>query len=126
MAWTEEYIAPSRWKQFLFFDTAAGAVASYLSATLNLSIPWKLTEIRIHFSVAMGSVKYLNIRLSSVKGSAYNTVLLSASLSGLLDYTVYYSEPLAFLSNDNIEIYTSVLSVANVYGIEVIGWSITG
>jgi hypothetical protein len=74
----------------------------------------------------MGSVKYYTLKISATVStlSAYNTLLLSTSLNGLQDYNVYYSAPLFFASDQTLVIGTSVLSVANQYGLQVIGWAV--
>jgi len=125
MAFTEEYSGPHRWRHFDFFATGS-AITSFINETVSIGQKWYLQEIRLHFSTAMGSVKYYTLKISATVStlSAYNTLLLSTSLNGLQDYNVYYSAPLFFASDQTLVIGTSVLSVANQYGLQVIGWAV--
>jgi len=124
MAFTESFFGPHNWQHFNFYKTAPGSVLSFITESINISAPWKLQELRLHFSTAMGSVKYLNIRVSSVGGSALNTILLSQDLNGVQDLYLHYSDPMLFFSDDQLVITTSVISVANWYGLQVIGWAV--
>jgi hypothetical protein len=72
----------------------------------------------------MGSAKYLQVILSAAEGSAYNIILYSLNYNGSTDIFLHYSDPLMFVSDDSLKIVTSVLSVANYHGLEVIGWAI--
>jgi hypothetical protein len=125
MAFTEEFFGPHRWQQFMFFAQGS-AVTSFINETVSIGRKWMLQEVRLHFSTAMGSVKYYTVQISATAAalSAYNTLLLSTSLNGVQDYNLYYSTPMVFASNQDLVIATSVLSVANQYGLQVIGWAV--
>lgn len=126
MTWAaEEYYGPHRWQQFVFFAEGS-AITSFINETVSIGRKWMLQEVRLHFSTAMGSVKYYTVRISATDAtlSAYNTLLLSASLNGLLDYNLYYSNPMLFASDQALVIATSVISVANHYGLQVTGWAV--
>lgn len=129
MTWDKENIEPQRWTQFLFFSSggADGFVnESIIPGTDFGSIPWKLGEVRLHFSVAFASVEDFVIRISSIKGSAYNTLLISQALNGITDMTIHYSDPLLFLSDDQLVITGAMVSATNIYGMEFIGWAAMG
>jgi len=130
MAFAQVYTMPQRWKHFDFYDSFANvavSTASGLSVTLNHSVQWKLAEIRMHCSVAIASIADLIIWVSSAKGSAYNTKLVSQALLGVQDMFVHYSEPLIFESGDHLRFAGNAsASTSNVIGIQCIGWAVTG
>jgi hypothetical protein len=119
---SEEEILPQQWVDFAFFSSkAAGA--------LNLSIypgkKWRLKEVRIHNSVAFGSVRDFILAISSVKGSAHNNLLLSQAMNTVQDLIVYYSTPLNFLSGDHLNL-SMYASIATVRGVSVHGqWAVS-
>ena len=125
MAFTKYEFGPHRWQHFNYFATGS-AVGSYVSEAVAVTNggPWKLAEIRLHYSTAVGSVKYINIQVSSILGSAYNALLLSQDLNGVQDIFIQYFEPLLMMSGDTLNIYTSQISVANQYGLQAIGWAV--
>ena len=122
---TKEYTLPQRWKLFQFFGFG-GAVTSFVSHAVAMSTLWKLEEVRLNFSAAIGSDKYFQMYLSSGKGSYYDIMLHSANVNGSTEILLRYSNPLIFLSDDTLEIQTSVISVATTYGLQAIGWAVTG
>lgn len=122
MAFTEEFFGPHRWKEFTF-SAKGSAIASFINETVAMDRKWKLAEVRLHFSTAMGSVKYMTMQISGSDAS-YNTKLYSESLNGVQDLIIHYSAPLTFNSDQQLVIGTSVLSVANQYGLQVIGWAV--
>jgi len=127
MAFSGDYIQYQRWDQFHFFD-ASVAVDSVgpINGSLVFSVLWKLEEMRFHFSTAVISAVYLKLKISSVKDSSINTILLSQTLNGVQDLTVQYSNPLLFFSNDTLMITASTISTGNLLGMEVIGWAVRG
>lgn len=122
MAFTEYFHGPHRWNHFNF-KASGSAVLSFINETVSIGKKWQLHEVRLHFSTAMGSVKYMTMQISG-SDSSYNTKLYSESLNGIQDLHIIYSSPLIFMSDQTLIIATSVLSVANQYGLEVIGWSV--
>ena len=130
MSFTQVYTMPQRWKNFDFYDSFANvavSTASGLSVTLNHSVQWKLAEIRMHCSVAIASAADLIIWVSSAKGSAYNTKLVSQALLGVQDMFIHYSEPLVFESGDHLRFAGNAsASTSNVIGLQCIGWAVTG
>lgn len=124
MSFTKAYIMPQRWKQFDFYTTDASL--GNISESVQQSTTWMLGEIRMHMSIANISANDLVVRLSSVKGSAYNIKLLSDPILNSEDVFKHYSNPLLFGSDDQLVITTSTASSANVYGLQVIGWAVTG
>jgi len=127
MAFDGDYIQYQRWDQFHFYDTFSIALP-FVGETKSLAPAdlWKLEEIRLHFSTAFASAEYLKIRISSIKGSAFNIVILSQSLNGVEDLRVHFSQPLLLFSDDQLIFYISNVSHANVGGLEVIGWAVRG
>lgn len=122
---TKEYTLPQRWKLFQFFGFG-GAVTSYVSHAITMSNLWRLAEVRVCFSAACGSNKYFQMYLSSGKGSYYDIMLYSLNINNSTEIFLHYSDPLVFLSDDTLEIQTSVISVAFTYGVQAIGWAVTG
>lgn len=121
----KEYTLPQRWKLFQFYGSG-GAVTSYVSHQIAMSTMWKLEEVRLCCSAACGSNKYFQMYLSSGKGSYYDIMLYSLNINNSTEVLIRYSNPLIFLSDDTLEIYTSVISVAFTYGLTAIGWAVTG
>lgn len=124
MAFTEEYIAPQLWYDFLFFAT--GGADGDITESIAPGKKFKLTELHIHCSVAFASVQDLTLRLSSIKGSAYNTIFLSAVFNGVIDYFWQPSIPIPFLSDDQVVINLPMVSGTNIIGIKAVGWSVGG
>lgn len=130
MAWSaSEYFGPYLWQHFSFFKTYDNTAVLSESIYPSNGRPFKITEIRLHLSVAMGSDKYFQVILSSVKGSAYNVTLISLNYKTSTDHIWYFSDisaPLVFLSGDTVNVLTSQLSTANVHGLQVNGWAVMG
>lgn len=123
-----DYIQYKRWDEFHFYEASVALNSvSGINTGINISVLWKLTELRLHFSTAVISDLTLVARLSSVKDSSLNARLLSQQLSGAQDYILQYDEnPLLFFSGDQLVITTSTLSVANIVGLEAVGWAVRG
>ncbi len=118
----EEEILSRQWVDFAFFSQAT-------NGALNLSISpgkvWKLREVRIHISVAFASVQDFTLKVSAVKGSAYNTTLISQAMNTVQDLFILYSTPIVFLSNDclNVSMFASMTAVR---GFTVLGqWAVS-
>lgn len=124
MAFTEEFILPSRWTQFSFF-AEAGADGT-VSESLAPGKPFRLDEIRLHFSATFSLVEDFVIRISSAKGSAYNNILFSQALSDLTDIVWQLSNPFTLLSDDQLVFTWSVSSNLNNGGLNVQGWAVYG
>ena len=119
---SEEEILNREWVDFAFFATK-GIGAMNLS--INPGKVWKLKEVRMHLSVAFGSVQNFIIKLSAVKGSAYNTTLISQAMNTIQDLFILYSTPIVFLSNDclNVSMFASMTAVR---GFTVLGqWAVS-
>lgn len=124
MAFTEYRFGPHRWEHFSFF-AAGSAVNSYIAETVDLGgKPWRLAELRINFSTAFGSVNYLRALISAALGSSYDATLLSQDLNGVKTLLLQYSDPILMMSGDKLYIISSQISVANEYGVQVIGWAV--
>jgi len=128
MAFTEVYVQPQRWDEFMFFATVGedGSV----SETVAPGVIWKLKELRVHLSVAFASVEDLVFRISADagQGSAFNFKFLSQAMNGVIDYQYIpaVSDGMIFQSADLGVITMSGASANNVIGIVVIGWAVRG
>lgn len=121
---TEEYQQPQRWTHFSFFDS--GGADGVISESLAITDLFKLTEIRIHCSVAFASIEDFTLRLSSVKGSAHNIMLISQAMSGIIDFLWTPDTEMHFLSDDQLVFTISLVSGVNVIGLNVHGWAAQG
>jgi hypothetical protein len=109
-------------EQYYAFYGVNGAIAD----SFNPGRVWKLQEIRAHLSVPFVSAEVLLVRVSSVLGSQYNVVLHSANLSNTQDLFLHYSEPLLFLSGDQLVFELSMVSGTNVIGLQFNTWAARG
>lgn len=124
MAFTETIEDPKRWWAFEFFATvgADGAV----SESVAPGKPFQFVELRVHCSIAVPSAGDLVLRLSAAQGSAYNLVFFSKAMLGSTDYWFQLSQPMRFLSDDQIVLTFSQASAANVIGVTAVGWAAIG
>lgn len=126
MAWESEiYIQNKLWDEFQFFNWNS-TVMSQIIAPERL---FRLGTIRVHLSTAFASVEDLVIRLSSIKGSRYNAILLSQPMFGVRDLIwMAASAEMLFLSGDQVICTMSTaLSGAvavNAWGLTAIGWQV--
>ncbi len=132
MAWASKELTDNkRWWHFSFYHTngANGKISeSIIPGTDFAARVFELAELRLKFSIAFVSIEYLKVYLSSVKGSAYNFVLVSRLMSGSTDYRFNpaNSIPMRFLSDDHLVLEFSNVSGTNVIGLEVQGWAAVG
>ena len=124
MAFTETFLQNQRWTQFSFFTD--GGTDGAVTESLAPGKPFKLTEIRMHFSVAFASVEDFVLRLSAAQGSAHNAILISHALSDLTDFTWQPSIALEFQSDDHLVMGWSQVSGVNIGGLNVLGWAVFG
>jgi hypothetical protein len=125
MAFVAEFQENPRWTHFSFF--ASGGTNGAVSESLNPDgAQFRMTEVRLHFSVAFAAVEDFIVRLSSAHGSAHNITLISQALSGLTDYLWQYSQGLHCLSDDQLVMGWSQASGANIGGLNVQGWAVFG
>ncbi len=124
MAFSEEHIPYSRWTELSFF--ASGGANGKITESFAPGKVFKIHELRLHTSIAIASVGDLIMRLSAAKGSAYNMTFISKAMLGSTDVWYLFSNPLIFLSDDQVVIEFSLKSAANVVGINVVGWGIFG
>ena len=124
MALTNEYIGLRRYSEEIeygFFGENGT-----ISDSIAPGKPWKLNGFQVHFSVSFVSVEYLLIWLSSGLGSAYNTILFSRQVSQSTDIFVHYSNPLRFMSDDQLNFELSMASGTNVIGFRFETWAARG
>lgn len=124
MALSNEYVGNLRYHDEIYYGFYGED--GTISDSLNPGVPYKLRSIRIHLSVAFVSVEYLVMQLSAGLGSAYNTVLYSQNLSGSTDIFIHYSDPLLFLSDDQVNIELSMNSGTNIIGFQFETWAARG
>lgn len=86
---------------------------------------FKLVDVKMHFSVAVGSIVDLTVRVSSIKGSAYNVIIISQAMATVQDLFMHFSTPIPFLSDDHL-VFSMILSAANVFGLQADVWSVEG
>lgn len=124
MALTNEHIGLRRYHEEIeygFFGEN-GAISDAVAP----GVPWKLRTVKIHVSSKFLSVEYLVLKLSSGLRSEYNTVLYSANFSDTQDLFIYYSEPIPFLSDDQLLFELSTVSGVNVIGFQFDTWAARG
>ncbi len=124
MAFTETYIQPQRWTEFMFF--AIGGADGLISENVAPGKIWKLKEVRVHASSLIASAGDLVIQLSSIRNSYLNMIFVSKAMLNSQDYWLQMSDPLIFESDDALNVRFSVLSAVNYLGITVVGWCVLG
>ena len=127
MAFTKDYRQYKRWDDFHFYFS--GKADGWKEQSLNFvteGYPYKINEMRLHFSTAFASVEDFIMRVSSIHGSMYNTIWISEPLNGVRDLVVFFSQALNFFSDDQIIFAASMKSNINGYGLEVLGWAAIG
>lgn len=125
MAFTETYTDPQRWTYFQFF-ASTGANDGAFSQSVSPGKPFRLMELRFHASIAVPSAGDLVLRLSAAQGSAYNMIFVSKAMLGSTDYWFQLSQPMEFLSDDQIVLTYSQKSAVNVVGVTITGWAARG
>lgn len=101
----------------------------YINDSLVPGARWKLKSIRVVrvvTSVAVASVEYLTLRISSILGSFHNITLYSENFSTASHVIIDYSQPLGFLSDDQLVFDLSVNSGTNLIGFQFEIWSARG
>jgi hypothetical protein len=124
MAFTEKYTDPQRWTNFQFFAT--GGDDGAITESIAPGKPWRLGEIRFHADSGVVSAIDLILVLSAAQGSVYNMTFFSYAIQGSTDYWFQLSQPMDFLSDDQMILYLSIVSAINVVGITAVGWSARG
>lgn len=124
MAFTKESLPVSRYEFFTYFATGAG---DDMDQDLVLSTATELYEVRIHLSTTHASVEDFVGLLSANSVSVYNMILFSKAMNGLKDYIWRPSDakPMYLNKGDTLT-FSMIMSAANVFGITVQGWAITG
>ena len=93
--------------------TGAGAVAT----TIAPGYAWQLKEIRIHLS-AGGAATAFTATLDSGTNAAYDLLLYTKDMDGILDVLRTFDPPLEFDAGDEVDIaYTN--GGAATFGLEV-------
>jgi len=118
---TTVYRENQRWQEFSFFTS--GGADGVITDTIALGRPFLITDIRAHCSVAFASVEDLTVRISAYQGSAYNVAMISQAMNTVQDLFYQPSISLTFLSDDHVIINLSLVSGANIVGINVNGWA---
>jgi hypothetical protein len=122
MAFTVEYTQPQRWDHFSFYTS--GGVDGNISESVAPNYLFRFDEIRVHLSVAFASVANFTVRLSSIKGSAYNLMLISQAMLSVKDLVWQADQAMYFNSDDQLIIELPMTSGTNTVGIDVQGWAV--
>lgn len=122
MSFTEYWHPVSRHRFFDFYVTGTTS----LDDSLNLSNkPFELHEVRLHLSSVHASVEDFVGMVSGASVSVYNVTLFSQAMNGIKDLIWQPSGTMFFYPGDTIN-FSMIMSAANVYGLRVQGWTITG
>jgi len=130
MAWDRERIDNQLYNFFSFFSTndtggADGSIKEIITGgDAGETEVFTITELRVHLSSVCLSVEDLIVSVKSIKGSEYDTVILSQAMSDLTDFWWQPSNSLMFISGDTLSVYMSLDSGSNAIGINVHGWAI--
>jgi len=125
MAQSIEYLQNQRWTEFRYF--VDGGADGWEAFSISQDKAFRITEVRLHFSVAFASTEDLTARVSATKGSAFNYNFLSYPISAVSDVIIMYeSNGLKFQSDDQVVFGMSMASGTNIYGLEVLGWAAYG
>jgi len=122
MAFTEHYYPVSRHKFFSFYTTGTASLSESLSIS---NVPFQLYEVRLHLSSAHASIVDFNALISCASVSVYNVRLFSQAMLGIQDFVWQPSGTLFFRENDTLN-FSMLMSAANVFGLMVQGWAVTG
>jgi hypothetical protein len=126
MSFFEEIMSPERYWPMHQYKSHNLSGNSGIVDNFAIAKKFQIADIRAHFSAAIASVLDLQIYISSILGSQYNTKLISQALNGVQDIFIHFSSPLQFNSGDTVKFSSPTVSVANKCGIEVFGWAVVG
>lgn len=121
MSFTQRFYPVSKHRFFNFYVTGTTSI----SESLNPAVPFHLAEVRLHLSTVHVSVVDLNAMVSGASVSVYNTILFSQAMNAIRDLVWQPSTPMFFREGDTIN-FSMYMSAANVYGLMVNGWTVTG
>lgn len=122
-----DYLQYQRYDEFHFFETInTNLPFTGITKSIDIDTPFKLHEIRLHWSNTFISAESIKMYLSSGNDSVNNFVFLSYLMTNSQDIRIQYSEILEFLSTDQIIISLSNISHVNTLGLEFIGWAVRG
>jgi hypothetical protein len=132
MAFTRVRLDNQLWNQFAFFSsggTDGGLSETIIGGDASETEHFYIKEVRLHLSVAFVSVEDFIIKLSeAIQGSAYNLILRSQAMLTVKDYQwipdTGEEKGLLFVSGDTLDIFMSMKSATNVWGLTVLGWAI--
>ena len=128
MAFTQKFLPVSKHKYFTFFSSESHPVIAWdetMDEQFYTSWPFTLDKIRLHLSTAHISVVSFVVLLSHHIDSAYNEILVSQAMLGVID-VLFQAEPnRLFHLGDTFSI-AMPMSAPNTYGLEISGWQITG
>ena len=122
---SQEWQNPELWSAFSYF-TETGTDGTVAESLDPHGKQFKLAEVRLHFSIAFASTEDFTIKVSSIKGSAYNITLVSQALLGVKDFLYQLNNPFLLLSDDQVVFGWSQVSATNVGGLDVLGWGVQG
>ena len=127
MSFSAKYLPVARHEYFLFFaSNGDGAVPwnSEMDEQFDPSHAFILDKIRLHLSTAHISAVSFVATLSHHIGSAYNEIIISQTMVGVLDLLYQADPPRYFYPGDTFS-FAMPMSATNTYGLEITGWAIT-
>ena len=115
----------SRQYYFRYFATASVADNSNMGIALAPDFDYELDLVRLHLSTAHVSVVDFIVTTSHASNSYYNETIISQAMNGVGDVEYRPDTTRKFSYQDGL-VFSMLMSAANVYGIEVSGWAVTG
>lgn len=123
MNWDKEFFGYHRWFHYQYFTD--GGVDGGFQHSLEFGGYFKVNCVRLHFDVPyVGKKEAFTIRLSSIKGSAYDLILYSEQMEMVRDLVWTPENAMYFLSGDELVFSLYVLSGSNTYGLCISGWAV--
>jgi len=122
---TTSYLPVSRQKHMNYYETVDGPTASNCLSVVFSPGDYEIDKIRVRLSSVHASVVDFTATMIHHKGSYYNRLFLSTAMNGIQDAVFSAFPTLVMHYGDSIQ-FSMVMSAANVAGIEVSGWAITG
>jgi hypothetical protein len=127
MSFTSKYIPVSKHRYFRFFASDGNSAVAWddtMDEQFDPSCAFILDQIRLHLSTAHVSAVSFYVYMSHHLGSAYNEMILSQAMLGVLDLVYQADNPRVFLAGDTFSI-GMAMSAANTFGLTISGWAVT-
>jgi len=127
MTFTAKYLPISKHRYFRFFASDGNPVAAWndvLDEQFDPSCAFILDQIQLHLSTIHVSEVSFYVIISNHIDSAYNEVLISQAMVGLMDVVYQADPPRAFWPGDTLSIGMN-MTAANTFGLTISGWAVT-